>query len=118
LELIERYALIGGELLVDITFYDPAAFAYPWHSVSSFSRSAELGDWAGSPPTVNECVSTNNVHHNERGVIDEFGPGDPQWRDLFDARPWGTVFERAERAKQQGLLPAAAPFRSLRPAAP
>ncbi|WP_428103520.1 hypothetical protein [Candidatus Rariloculus sp.] len=116
LEIIERYAMIGDQMLVDITFYDAAAFAYPWHSVGMFTRNTDREDWARQPPTVNECVSTNNVHHNELGLIEEFGPEDPQWRDLFDSHPWRTVFERAEQAKERGLLPAAPSFLSFGPA--
>ena len=110
LEIIERWAMIGGEIVTDITLYDPEAFAYPWHDVATFQRRVGLDGWLDQPPTLNECVSTNNVHHDELGRIDDFGPDDPRHRDIFDSRPWATVFERAETAKAQGLLPAAPSF--------
>jgi hypothetical protein len=113
LEIIERWAMIGNELMVDITLYDPVAFAYPWHDVATFQRSNGWDGWQDQPPTLNECVSTNNVYHDELGRIDDFGPDDPRFKDIFDTRPWATVFERAEVAKAQSRLPAAPSFLSL-----
>ena len=113
LEIIERWALIGGDLLADITLYDSDAFAYPWHDVAVYERRGGWDGWMEQPPTLNECVSTNNVHHDELGRIDDFGPEDRRHRDIFDPRPWATVFERAETAKEEGLLPEAPSFLSF-----
>lgn len=113
LELIERYAMIGDQILLDITFYDSEALAYPWHSVGIFNRSTDWEGWKAQSPTLNECVSTNNIHHDELGRIEDYGPNDPRWNNIFDPRPWATVYERAEEAKEQGLLPPAPSFLSF-----
>ena len=110
LEVIERVKRIGDQILVDMTLYDPEAFAFPWHDTVVFSK---LKDWKLAPPTFYECVSTNNVYHDENGQIQEYLPGDPLYRDPSDSRPWATVFERAEKAEKSG---AKAPL--LRPETP
>lgn len=113
LEIIERWKRIEDELVVDITLYDPVAFAYPWHDVAVFEKIDGTEEWASSPPTVNECVSTNNAYHDEHGLIAERSPTNPDYHDLFDLRPWVTNFERAERAKEEGLIPEAELFINL-----
>jgi hypothetical protein len=95
LEVIERVKRIGDEILVDMTLYDADAFAFPWHDTVVFSK---LKDWKLAPPTFYECVSSNNVYHDENGQIQEYLPGDPLYHDLSDPRPWATVFERAEKS--------------------
>jgi hypothetical protein len=112
LQLIERYKRIGNEILTDVTWYDPVAFAYPWHSIGIFQRQP-LDHWKQSPPTINECATTNNVYHDENGVIQEFAPGDPRFHDLFDETPWLTTFTRSEEAKKAGRIPAAPSFLSF-----
>jgi len=112
LQLIERYTRIGDEILADVTWYDPEAFAYPWHSVGVFRRQG-LDAWRSDPPTLNECATTNNVYHDENGVIQEFGQGDPRYHDLFDTTPWLTTFERSEAAKAAGRIPDAPSFLSF-----
>lgn len=95
LEVIERVKRIGDEILVDMTLYDADAFAFPWHDTVVFRK---LKDWKLAPPTFYECVSSNNVYHDENGQIQEYLPGDPLYHDLSDPRPWATVFERAEKS--------------------
>jgi hypothetical protein len=112
LQLIERYKRIGNEILTDVTWYDSVAFAYPWHSTGIFQRQP-LDHWKRSPPTINECATTNNVYHDDNGVIQQFAPGDPRFHDLFDDTPWLTAFKRAEDAKKAGRIPAAPSFLSL-----
>ena len=112
LQLIERYKRIGNEILGDVTWYDPVAFAYPWHSTGVFQRQP-LDHWKQSPPTINECATTNNVYHDDNGVIQQFAPGDPRFHDLFDDTPWSTAFRRAEEAKKAGRIPAAPSFLSF-----
>lgn len=99
LQAIERIKKIGDSILLDITLYDPQAFAFPWHDVAEFSR---LADWKTAPPTYNECVSTNNVYHDENGLLRQYSPGDPNYRDAADRRPWASVFERGENASTEG----------------
>ena len=114
LQLIERYKRIGNEILTDVTWYDPVAFGYPWHSVGIFQRQP-LDHWKQSPSTINECATTNNVYHDENGVIQEFAPGDPRFHDLFDETPWLTTFKRSEEAKKAGRIPAAPSFLTFAP---
>nr|TFG51763.1 MAG: hypothetical protein E4H34_05865 [Hyphomicrobiales bacterium] len=97
LQAIERIKKIGDSILLDITLYDPKAFAFPWHDVAEFRR---LEDWTTAPETFNECVSTNNVYHDENGNLRQYTPGNPNYRDASDSRPWATVFERGERASE------------------
>jgi hypothetical protein len=107
LEVIERVKRVGDQILVDMTLYDPEAFAFPWHDTVVFSK---LRDWKVAPPTFYECATSNNVYHDENGQIQEYLPGDPQYRDPSDLRPWATIFERAEKSGVKAPL--------LRPKAP
>jgi hypothetical protein len=95
LEVIERIKRLGDTLLVDITLYDPKAFAFPWHDIVLFTH---LADWTAAPPTFTDCVSTNNVYIDAEGVLRERTPGDPEYHDISDPRPWATAFARAGRA--------------------
>jgi hypothetical protein len=99
LEAIERIKKIGDSILLDLTLYDPEAFAFPWHDVVEFQR---LADWKLAAPTFNECVSTNNVYHDANGLLQHRSLDDPNYFDISDPRPWATVFERAERARAEG----------------
>ena len=96
LQMVERLRKIGEEIVLDITLYDGKAFAFPWHDVVVFRR---LADWKEAPPTFNECAFSNNVYHDENGELQVYIPGDPQFRDVTDLRPWATVFGRAEKAR-------------------
>jgi len=96
LQLVERIKGMGEDIVLDLTLYDPKAFAFPWHDVVVFKK---LADWKDAPPTFNECVFSNNVYHDESGELQVYVPGDPRHRDVTDPRPWATVFERAEEAK-------------------
>ena len=113
MEVIERWAKVGEQLLVDITLYDPLAFAYPWHDVAVFDAAESLDKWMEQPPSLNDCVSTNNTYHDELGLINEYSPLHPEYHDPFDTRPWIKSYENAEEAKRQGLLPAAEYFIDL-----
>ncbi len=89
---------LGDEILVDLTLYDPKAFAFPWHDTVIFHK---LADWTEAPPTFSECVSTNNVYLDANGILRERAPSDPQYIDITDPRPWATAFERGEAAAAQ-----------------
>jgi len=99
LQAIERIKKIGDSILLDITLYDPQAFVFPWHDVVEFRR---LADWKTVPATFNECASTNNVYHDANGLLREYTPGDPNYLNAADRRPWASVFERAENARTEG----------------
>jgi hypothetical protein len=110
MEMVERYLRVGDTLVVDVTRYDPVAYAAPQHSVGVFSRSE-----AYTVPVFNECASTNNVFHDERGWIADVAPGEPRYQDLFDLTPWHTNWMRAEVAKAAGEAPPAPSIMDLAP---
>jgi hypothetical protein len=95
LEAVERIKRFGDEILVDLTLYDPKAFAFPWHDTVIFRK---LKDWTEAPATFSECVSTNNVYLDANGTLRERAPGDPEYNDFLDPRPWATAFARGEAA--------------------
>jgi hypothetical protein len=95
LEAVERIKRFGDEILVDLTLYDPEAFAFPWHDTVIFRK---LADWTEAPATFSECVSTNNVYMDVDAMLRERTPGDPDYLDLSDPRPWATAFARGEGA--------------------
>ena len=85
----------GDQILVDLTLYDPKAFAFPWHDTVIFHK---LADWTEAPATFSECVSTNNVYMDKDGTLRERVVGDPNYLDISDPRPWATAFARGEAA--------------------
>ncbi len=95
LEAVERIKRFGDEILVDLTLYDPEAFAFPWHDTVIFRK---LADWTEAPATFSECVSTNNVYLDADAMLRERTPGDPDYLDISDPRPWATAFARGEAA--------------------
>jgi len=90
METVERYKRIGDQFVVDITLYDPEAFAYPWHDVALFNP---VKDWTLRPMMFLDCPSTNNVFLNKYGELDERRPDDAGYVDLTDERPWETAFK-------------------------
>jgi hypothetical protein len=110
MQMIERYRRIGDNLLVDVTRYDPVAYAGPQHSVGIFVRAADY-----QVPLQNDCVSTNNVFHDEKGWIADVAPGQPGYKDIFDLTPWLTNWTKAEEAKRRGQAPAAPSILDLAP---
>ncbi len=89
LEAVERMKRFGDEILDDITLYDPEAFAFPWHDFVIYRK---YEDWTSAPAMYQDCVSTNNIYLDSQGVLQERVPGDPQYRDLSDDRPWATAY--------------------------
>ncbi len=90
LEAVERVKRFPDGLLVDITLYDPKAFAFPWHDVVLFKT---LKDWTIAPATYSECVSTNNIHMDAKGVLQERVPGQAGYQNFADPRPWATAYK-------------------------
>ena len=95
LQAVERMKRFGNEMLIDITLYDPKAFAFPWHDVILFKL---LKDWTVAPATYSECVSTNNIYMDAQGVLQEHVPGEPGYQDPSDPRPWATAYEKWDAA--------------------
>ena len=110
MQMIERYYRTGNNIVVDVTRYDPVAYAAPQHSVGVFTRAGEY-----QVPIFNECVSTNNVHHDAKGWIADVAPGEPGYKDIFDLTPWYTNWLKAEAAKQAGEAPPAPSIMELAP---
>lgn len=90
IQTVERVKRFPDGLLVDITLYDPKAFAFPWHDVVLFKT---LKDWTTAPATYSECVSTNNIYMDAKGVLQERVPGDVGYRNPSDRRPWATAYK-------------------------
>ena len=90
LEAVERLKRFGGELLDDVTLYDPEAFAFPWHDLVIYEK---YKDWTVAPATYQDCVSTNNIYMDSKGVLQERVPGDAGYTDLSDDRPWATAYK-------------------------
>lgn len=90
MQTVERYKRIGDQFVVDITLYDPEAFAYPWHDVALFRP---VRDWTLRPMMFLDCPSTNNVYINKVGELDERTPNEAGWVDLTDERPWETAYK-------------------------
>ncbi len=110
MQMIERYYRTGATIVVDVTRYDPVAYAAPQHSVGVFTRANEY-----AVPLFNECVSSNNVYHDARGWIADVAPGEPGYKDIFDLTPWYTNWMRAEAAKKAGQAPPAPSIMELAP---
>jgi hypothetical protein len=110
MQMIERYVRVGDNLLVDVTRYDPVAYAGPQHTVGIFVRATEY-----QAPLQNDCVSTNNVFHDEKGWIADLAPGQPGYKDIFDLTPWVTNWMKAEEAKRQGQAPPAPSILEISP---
>jgi hypothetical protein len=91
LETIERMKRIGDDIVIDMTLYDPKAFAFPWHDVAIFHTARQ--NWLDAPQVYDSCVFTNNVHLTADGSLDQYGPGDAGYRDATDKRPWATAYE-------------------------
>ncbi len=95
LKAVERMKRLGDKFLVDVTLYDPKAFAFPWHDVAVFDL---LKDWTVAPARYSQCVDTNNIYLNARGELGEHVPGDLEYHDPTDHRPWATAFKRWDDA--------------------
>jgi hypothetical protein len=94
LETVMRMKRLGDKILMDVTIYDPEAFAFPWHDVVVYNK---VKNWLTQPQTYLSCAYTNNVYLAEDGSVNERLPGDPGFRDPADPRPWATAFETWEQ---------------------
>ena len=90
MQTVERYKRVGDQFVIDITLYDPEAFAFPWHDVAQFRP---VKDWTLRPLLFLDCPSTNNVFLNKYGELDERTPNDSGYVDLTDGRPWETAYK-------------------------
>jgi hypothetical protein len=110
LRMIERYMRVGDNIVVDVTRYDPVAYSAPQHTVGVFTRASDY-----QVPIFNECVSSNNVYHDDKGWIADVAPGQPGYKDIFDLTPWYTEWTKAEGAKKAGRAPRAPSIMELAP---
>ncbi|MGY9105031.1 MAG: hypothetical protein ACKVG0_00485 [Alphaproteobacteria bacterium] len=98
LSTVERYERVGDAIVGEITFYDPIAFAMPIHV--RFSHPPLPADHPSVRAIYNSCTDSNgpsaNVFINDDGLLDQRGPGDAQYWDATDPRPWGAYYSRGE----------------------
>jgi len=99
MEAVERYRRVGDVMEGEVTIYDPEVFTHPFHSKITFRKDIE--ELPENRPLFNTCTDTNGpstkIFMNEQGRIDERLPGDPQYWDPVDTRPWATFYEESER---------------------
>jgi hypothetical protein len=97
LTTVERYELVGNEIVGEVTLYDPAAFLYPLHAVLRFAREP------GQRPIYGTCSDTNgpssNIFAGANGILNEKVKGDPGYWDPNEARPWVSFYELGEKAR-------------------
>ena len=93
---VERYELIGGEMVGEVTLYDPAVFVQPLHAKLRFTRRQ-------GRPIFGTCTDTNgpssNIFAGPDGVLNEKVKGDPGYWDPNDPRPWAAFFALGERQR-------------------
>lgn len=101
LTAVERYELVGGELVGEVTLYDPVAFLQPLHAKFKFRR-----DKQSDRMIYSTCTDTNgpssNVYIRPDGILDERGPGDPGYWDPTDPRPWAKYYAVGEGRQRTG----------------
>jgi hypothetical protein len=99
---VERYERVGDTINGEVTLYDPIAFLRPLHAKFRFNL---RNNSDGLRPVYSTCTDTNgpssNIFVNEQGVIDERVPGDPQYWDPTDPRPWAAHYAIGERSSRQ-----------------
>ncbi|MEE8439441.1 MAG: hypothetical protein V3S07_07610, partial [Micropepsaceae bacterium] len=65
-----------------------------------FSNALLADDHPIARPIYNTCTDTNgpssNVFFDTDGLLDQRGPGDPQYWDATDPRPLGSYYSRGE----------------------
>ena len=87
---VERYERVGDEIVGEITLYDPVAFLYPLHARLRLTANAN------ARMVYSTCTDTNgpssNVYARPDGIVDERVPGDPDYWDPNDPRPWAAHF--------------------------
>jgi hypothetical protein len=95
LTAVERYERVGDDIVGEITLYDPVAFLYPLHARLRFTPAAS------DRMVFSTCTDTNgpssNIHAGPDGVVNERLPGDPDYWDPNDPRPWAKHFAIGER---------------------
>jgi hypothetical protein len=93
---VERYELVGNDIVGEITLYDPVAFLYPLHAKLRFTR--VRGD---TRFVYSTCTDTNgpssNIFVRPDGITDERVQGDPGYWDPNDPRPWAKYYAIGER---------------------
>jgi hypothetical protein len=93
---VERYELVDGRIVGEVTLYDDNVFVAPVHAAFQFAR-MEL---PGYQMTYDTCTDSNgpssNIFVDETGRIDERGPNDPAYWDATDPRPWAKQYAVGE----------------------
>jgi hypothetical protein len=94
LQMVERIRKIGDEIVLDITLYDPKAFAFPWHDVVVFKK---LADWKEAPP-IQRMRVLNNVYHDANGELQVYARA-VHFRDVTDLEAVGDCLRARGRGK-------------------
>jgi len=93
---VERYELVGDTLVGEITLYDPNVFLTPVHATFEFRRV----NMPNLKMNYDTCTDTNgpssNIFVDGSGRIDERVPGDPEYWDSTDPRPWAKHYAIGE----------------------
>jgi hypothetical protein len=101
LTAVERYERVGDAIVGEITLYDPVAFLQPLHAKFRFTAARP-----NERPTYSTCTDTNgpssNIFVRESGVLDERAPGDREFWDPNDPRPWAKHYAIGEARQREG----------------
>ena len=116
LESVERYTRVGDVIEGEITVYDPEVYTRPMHNTVRFTLDPETMI-ALNRMLLNSCTDTNGpsnkVHMDERGLNNERLPGDPEYFNAADPRPWVTYLEEGERRYNAYLASGGTPSHAL-----
>jgi hypothetical protein len=103
LETVEAIRRVGDRLEGEITLYDPEVLVRPVRARMRWELDKETRPELR--PTYNTCTDTNGpstkVFMDDRGILNERLPGDPQYWDSADPRPWRTYLNESDRRYEQ-----------------
>jgi hypothetical protein len=103
LETVEQIRRVGDRLEGEITLYDPEVLVRPVRARMRWELDKETRPELR--PTYNTRTDTNGpstkVFMDDRGILNERLPGDPQYWDTTDPRPWRTYPNESDRRYEQ-----------------
>jgi hypothetical protein len=103
LETVEAIRRVGDRLEGEITLYDSEVLVRPVRARMRWALDKETRPELR--PTYNTCTDTNGpstkVFMDDRGILNERLPGDPQYWDTTDPRPWRTYLNESDRRYEQ-----------------
>ena len=103
LETVELIRRVGDRLEGEITCYDSEVLVWPVRARMRLELDKETRPELR--PTYNTCTDTNGpstkVFMDDRGILNERLPSDPQYWDSTDPRPWRTYLNESDRRYEQ-----------------